>query len=84
MAFDYASLDFGDFVQQVAGQTMEAATAATFTKPFDIQAMQMQTMGQYGSQYVPGQPTNNARPGTINPMYLLMGAGLLAVMMMKD
>lgn len=81
MAFDYASLEFGDFAQQLAGQTVEAATAAQFSQPYQLQQMQLQKLGTTGPvQYTEG----NAAATGINKNYVLLGvAAVLLVFLLK-
>lgn len=76
-------MDWSSWFQQVAGNTINAATEAQFRQPYEIQKLQLQQQGPYGP-YVEGQ----AMPGTvggINTTWLLLGGALLvAVVLLKD
>lgn len=78
-------MDWSQWVQGVAGGVVTRAADAKWVQPYEIQKLQLQALGQLG-MYQEGQAqlTANRQGLTISPAMLLIGAGLVAVLMMKD
>lgn len=74
------------WIQGIGSKVIGSAADAKYSQPYDIQKLQLQQLGQYGF-YAEGQP-GAMRFGTMGGIssgtLLLLGAGLLAVMLLKD
>ncbi len=77
--------DWSTFIQGVAGNLAGAAIDAKYRAPIDLQKLKLQAYGPYGEPYIEGvaTPAQTGFAG-IPPLYLLLGAGLFAVLLLKD
>lgn len=80
-------MDWSTWVQNVSAGLIDKAASAQYVQPYEIQKLQLEALGQTG-YYREGQA------GTIPPVggglaisgntLLLIGAAVLAVMLMRD
>lgn len=81
-------MEWGDWFQGVAGSVIDRAAQAKYVQPYEIDKMRLQALGDMG-YYTEGVPVTGAQQGTAvvgisPPMIMMMAAGLVLVMMMKD
>lgn len=83
--FDTDGAAWGDWFRDVAGSVIGKASDAAYVRPYDIQAMRLEALGDMG-YYAEGQRgTMSQTGGGITPgMMLLIGGAILAVVMLKD
>lgn len=82
---DTGGNSWSEWFQNIAGNVINKATDANYVRPYDVQALRLQQLGN-GGYYTEGML--GARPGNgtgITPgVLLLAGAALVAVMLLKD
>jgi hypothetical protein len=81
-------MEWGDWFQGVAGSVIDRAAQAKYVQPYEIDKLRLQALGDMG-YYTEGAPVTGAQQGTAvvgisPPMIMMMAAGLVLVMMMKD
>jgi hypothetical protein len=82
--------DWTDFIQDIGGNWANSAIAARYQQPYEIQKMALQQYGTNGIPYTEGQANvqasagNGAVSATIPQSWLILGAIIVAVMMMDD
>lgn len=75
---------WGDWFRGVLGGVVDKAASAQWTQPYDIQRLQLQALGQNGF-YTEGQRTAAQQAAAMNPTTLLLvGAAVVAVLLLKD
>ncbi len=75
------------WIQGIGSKVIGSAADAKFSQPYDIQKLRLQQLGAYGlyNEGQPGMVRYGAGIGGISTgTLLLLGAGLLAVMLLKD
>jgi hypothetical protein len=75
------------WIQGVAGKVIGSAADAKYSQPYEIQRLRLQALGDMG-YYAEGQPGTIAKTGTVAGIptgtLLLIGAAVVAVMLLKD
>lgn len=77
--------EWSDWVQDVAGSVIKDASNSKYVQPYDVQKLKLEALGNLGV-YTEGQAgiaNKNAMAG-ISPMVLLIGAAVLAVVLLKN
>lgn len=70
-------MDWSEWIQNVG--------AGLIDKRYELERLKLEQRGPDGTPYIEGQPaTRTAQPGGINPMFLLIGAAVLAVVLLRD
>lgn len=77
--------NWADWFQGVVGGVVSKAADAQYVKPYDIQSLRLQALGN-GGYYTEGMPGTQQRTmGGISPgVLLLAGAAVVAVLLLKD
>lgn len=84
---DTGGSSWADWFQGVAGNVINQAAAAQYVKPYDVQALKIQSLGANGyyTEGAPGTYRTTATGLGISPTVLLLaGAAVLAVVLLKD
>jgi hypothetical protein len=77
-------MDWSTWVQDVGAGLIDKAASAQYTQPYDIQKLRLEALGQAG-YYNEGQAGTRVAASGFNPMVLLLiGAAVIAVVMLKD
>lgn len=71
--------------QDVAGSVINKAAEAKWRQPYEIDRLRLEALGSLGT-YTEGQPMQNAqtRGGMSDGTILLIGAAVVAVLMLRD
>lgn len=70
-------MDWSEWIQNVG--------AGLIDKRYELERLKLEQRNADGTPYIEGQPTTRtAQPGGINPMVLLIGAAVLAVVLLRD
>ncbi len=77
-------MEWSDSIQTWAGDLIGKWGSAQYVQPYEVQKMQMQALGQAG-YYTEGQAGARVATGGINSgTLMLLGAAVVAVMLLKD
>lgn len=77
-------MDWSTWVQDVGAGLIDKAAGAKYVQPYEIQKLQLEALGQTG-YYNEGQAGTRVPTAGIDPtMLLLIGAAVVAVMLLKD
>lgn len=68
--------------QDVGASVINKAADAKFTQPYEIDRLRLEALGELGP-YTEGQAQTRQDAG-INPTWLLIGAAVVAVLMLRD
>lgn len=83
-ALNTGSSNWADWFQGVAGSVIGKAADAQYVKPYDVQSLRLQALGN-GGYYTEGMPgTRLTGTGLSSGTLLLIGAALVAVLVLKD
>ncbi len=77
-------MEWSDSIQNWAGSLLDKWGSAQYVQPYEVQKLQLQALGQTG-YYTEGQPGARVAASGINSStLLLLGAAVVAVMLLKD
>lgn len=77
-------MEWSDSIQTWAGNLLDKWGSAQYVQPYEVQKLQLQALGQTG-YYLEGQPgARTATSGINGSTLLLIGAAVVAVMLLKD
>ncbi len=77
-------MEWSDSIQTWAGSLLDKWGSAQYVQPYEVQKLQLQALGQTG-YYLEGQPgARTATSGINGSTLLLIGAAVVAVMLLKD
>ncbi len=77
-------MEWSDSIQTWAGSLLDKWGSAQYVQPYEVQKLQLQALGQTG-YYLEGQPgARAASTGISSGTLLLLGAAVVAVMLLKD
>lgn len=77
-------MEWSDSIQSWAGNLLGKWGDAQYVQPYEVQKLQLQALGQTG-YYTEGLPGARAATTGINSStLLLLGAAVVAVMLLKD
>lgn len=82
----FDSKAFFTWAQDVAGSVINKATDAAYVQPYELSRLRLQALGDDG-YYTEGQrgATQAPKAGfTVSPQLMLIGAAVLAVVLLKD
>lgn len=75
-----------EWFQDVAGSVVKSAADAKFTKPYEIQKLQLQALGENGLLYNEGRPATASAAPVFNmtTMLLIGGVVIAAALLLRD